>query len=155
MCSSDLAKVVMVALIGRLAFDWPVSPEQFGAAGLATTGVLVMGAADWRGGRHTLPTILLALGCAGCFAITDVLIQLWAEPFGTFNFLPMLFLALAGESLVLLPVFGTSALRAPMPAWKWIGLATFFSAAQAIMDDIYHGGLTILSHVQKRATIPA
>ncbi len=127
------SKVVMVALLGRLAFDWPVTPPQFMAAGLATTGVLVMGAADWRGGRRTGTTILLALGCAGCFALTDVLIQLWAAPFGTFNFLPLLFLALAAESLVLLPFLGRSALGAPRPAWRWIGLATFFSAVQAIL----------------------
>lgn len=70
------AKVVMVALLGRVVFDWPVAPAQFVAAALATGGVLVMGAADWHGGRRTGLTILLALGCALCFAFTDVLIQL-------------------------------------------------------------------------------
>lgn len=127
------SKVVMVALLGRLAFDWPVTPPQFVAAGLATSGVLVMGAADWHGGRRTGLTILLALGCAGCFALTDVLIQVWAAPFGTFNFLPLLFLALAAESLLVLPFLGRGALRAPRAAWRWIGLATFFSAVQAIL----------------------
>lgn len=127
------SKVVLVALLGRLAFDWPVTPPQFVAAGLATSGVLVMGAADWRGGRRTGLTILLALGCAGCFALTDVLIQCWAAPFGTFNFLPLLFLALAAESLLLLPFLGPGSLRAPRAAWRWIGLATFFSAVQAIL----------------------
>lgn len=127
------AKVVMVALLGRVVFDWPVAPAQFVAAALATGGVLVMGAADWHGGRRTGLTILLALGCALCFAFTDVLIQLWAAPFGTFNFLPLLFLALAAESLVFLPFLGRASLRAPKAAWKWIGLATICSALQAIL----------------------
>lgn len=127
------SKVVMVALLGRVVFDWPVTPPQFLAAGLATGGVLVMGAADWHGGRRTGLTILLALGCAACFALTDVLIQLWAAPFGTFNFLPLLFLALAGESLLFLPFLGRASLRAPKAAWKWIGLATACSALQAIL----------------------
>lgn len=127
------SKVVMVALLGRLAFGWPVSPAQFVAAALATAGVMVMGAADWRAGRRTGTTILLALGCAACFALTDVLIQLWAEPFGTFNFLPLLFLSLAALSLLFMPFLGATSLRAPAPAWKWIGLATFLSAVQAIL----------------------
>jgi len=127
------AKVVMVALLGRVAFNWPVTPAQFVAALLATGGVLVMGAADWQGGRRTGLTIVLALGCALCFAFTDVLIQLWAAPFGTFNFLPLLFLALAAESLLFLPFLGRASFRAPAPAWKWIGLATCCSALQAIL----------------------
>lgn len=127
------SKVVFVALLSRWLFQWPVSTAQFIAAALTTAGVLVMGAVDWHGGRRTGPTILLALGCAASFALTDVLIQVWAGDFGVFNFLPLLFVALALESLLILPFLPRRALYAPRRAWKWIGFATGLSAVQAIL----------------------
>lgn len=127
------AKVVFVALIGWLAFGWPVTRHQILAAALTTSGVLVMGLADLRRGRHTWPTIGLSLGCAAAFALTDVLIQLWASRLGVFNFLSLLFATLALLSAALLPVFGRTSLRASAAAWKWAGTATALSAIQALI----------------------
>jgi drug/metabolite transporter (DMT)-like permease len=127
------SKVVFVALIARLLFQWPVSGVQMVAATLTTAGVLAMGLADLHHGRRTLITIGLSLGCAAAFAMTDTLIQLWAADFGVFNFLSLLFLSLGGLSLLTLPFFGRTSLRAPKPAWKWIGAATGLSAIQAII----------------------
>ncbi len=127
------AKVVFVALIARLLFQWPVSGMQMVAATLTSAGVLAMGLADLHHGRRTLVTIGLSLGCAAAFAMTDTLIQLWAADFGVFNFLSLLFLSLGGLSLLTLPFFGRTSLQAPKPAWKWIGAATALSAIQAII----------------------
>lgn len=81
--------------------------------------------------------------------MTDVLIQTWASGFGTFNFLSMLFAALAVESLLVLPLLGfrarpgtedlpilraaAASLAAPRGAWRWIALATALSAIQAVL----------------------
>jgi hypothetical protein len=92
-----------------------------------------MGLADLHRGRHTWPTIALSLGCAAAFALTDVLIQLWAAELGVFHFLSLLFASLAVLSLACLPAFGRTALRAPARAWRWIGLATLLSAIQALI----------------------
>lgn len=156
-------KVVFVALIARFAFGWPLSSGQLTAAALTSVGVLITGLTDFRGGpgarggparptstgRRAGLTTVLALGCAAAFAVTDVLIQIWAAEFGTLNFLSLLFAALALESILILPLLGFKArpeagslpvfrqvvvsLVAPARAWRWIGLATALSAIQALL----------------------
>lgn len=142
-------KVVFVALIARFAFGWPLSGGQLTATVLTSAGVLITGLTDLKPGRRTGWTTLLALGCAGSFAVTDVLIQIWATEFGVLNFLSLLFGALALESILVLPLLGYKArpetrhlsilrqaaasLTAPPRAWRWIGLATALSAIQALL----------------------
>jgi DNA-binding GntR family transcriptional regulator len=53
------------------------------------------------------------------------------------------------------PAGGSSMVDWHYPVLEALRKRDSTAAAQAIMDDIYHGGLTILSHVQKRATVPA
>lgn len=142
-------KVVFVALIARFAFGLPLSDSQLTATVLTSAGVLITGLTDFKPGRRTGWTTLLALGCAGSFAVTDVLIQMWATEFGVLNFLSLLFGALALESILVLPLLGFKArpdtrhrsifrqaaasLTAPPRAWRWIGLATALSAIQALL----------------------
>ena len=142
-------KVVFVALIARFAFGWPLSDGQLVAAALTSIGVVITGWTDLKPGRRAGSTTALALGCAGAFAVTDVLIQTWAPAFGTLNFLSLLFAALALESILVLPLLGHRArpesrelpilrqalrsLSAPTAAWPWIGLATALSAVQALL----------------------
>jgi drug/metabolite transporter (DMT)-like permease len=142
-------KVVFVALIAHFAFGWPMSGGQWMAAVLTSAGVLITGLTDFKPGRRTGWTTLLALLCAGSFAVTDVLIQMWAAEFGVLNFLSLLFGALALESILVLPLLGFKArpetqhlsifrqtigsLTAPPRAWRWIGLATSLSAVQALL----------------------
>lgn len=127
------AKVVFVAVIGRLAFGVPLTAGQWWAAALTTAGVLVMGGGDLRPGRRTGLTVALALGCAAAFALTDVLIQTWAGGFGVFHFLPLVFVALGVLSAACLPAFGPSALRAPRRAWPWIFAGAALSGFQSIL----------------------
>lgn len=151
-------KVVFVALIARFVFGSPLSDGQMMAAALTSVGVLVTGLTDFKispaglghsSGRRAGRTTVLALGCAASFAVTDVLIQVWATQFGVFNFLSLLFGALALESLLVLPLLGFKArpetqhlpifeqaiasLKAPPQAWRWIALATTLSAIQALL----------------------
>jgi hypothetical protein len=116
---------------------------------LTSAGVLITGLTDFKPGRRTGWTTLLALLCAGSFAVTDVLIQMWAAEFGVLNFLSLLFGALAVESILVLPLLGFKArpetrhlsifrqaigsLTAPPRAWRWIALATSLSAVQALL----------------------
>ena len=127
------SKVTFVALIIWLVFREPLTVSQWAAAGLTTAGVLVMGFTDLRPGRSLGVTTALALGCAGAFALTDVLIQMWASRFGVWNFLALLFTSMGLFSLVGLAFFGRSALRAPATAWKWLGFGVGMSGIQAIL----------------------
>lgn len=127
------AKVVMVAAIARWTFGVPLTAAQWWAAVLTTLGVFVMGAADWRGGKRTGVTVVLALGCAAAFAFTDISIQAWATGFGPFHFLPLVHVALALLSAACLPAFGPSPLRAPRAAWPWILGGAVLSGLQSIL----------------------
>jgi drug/metabolite transporter (DMT)-like permease len=127
------AKVLFVALLARFVFGEPITPLKTAAATLTTAGVFLTGATDFKPGRRAGLTTALALGCAAAFSVTDVLIQVWASRFGVFNFLSLLFVALAVESTLLLPFLGLQSLQAPAAAWRWIGLATTLSAIQAIL----------------------
>ena|GEM_PF-145734 len=127
-------KVIFVALLAWLVFDWPLTARQWIATALTTAGVFMMGATDFKKpGRRAGLTTLLALGCAAAFSLTDVMIQSWAEGFGVFNFLPFQFAALAIFSIAMMPLFGLNSLRAPRQAWKWIFVAAALSAIQAIL----------------------
>jgi len=127
------AKVVFVAILAWLVFGWPLTAKQWLAAALATGGVFLMGMTDFKpGGRAGLTTVL-ALGCAGAFSLTDVMIQSWADGFGVFNFLPVQFAALAIFSLAMVPFFSRNSLYAPLKAWPWIFAAAVLSAIQAIL----------------------
>jgi len=127
------AKVIFIAILGWAGFGLHLEEAQWLAAGLATTGVIVMGATDIGSGGSIGMTTLLALGCAASFALTDILIQLWGGSFGVFNFLPLQFATLGLLSLATLPFFGPGCLRASPRAWRWILAATALSAVQAIL----------------------
>jgi drug/metabolite transporter (DMT)-like permease len=127
------SKVIFVALVSWLAFGVPVQAGQWAAAALSSLGVLVMGFTDFRPGGQMGLTTLLSLGCALCFAFTDLFIQIWGSGFGVFHFLPLQFVSLAFFSLLILPFVGWKSLRAPRSAWKWIIASTGLSAVQAIL----------------------
>lgn len=126
-------KVTFVALLAWVVFEQPLSDSQWIAAGLTSAGVLIMGLTDLRPGRRAGLTTVLALGCAASFALTDVLIQIWAGRIGVWNFLSLQFAALGMISAGTLPFFGPSPLRAPKTAWRWVALAVFLSGTQAIL----------------------
>ncbi len=127
------AKVIFVAILVFLISHEPLTATQWIAAALTTLGVLVMGLTDLRPGRSLGLTTMLALGCAAAFALTDVLIQMWASRVGVWNFLALLFVTTGLMSLAVLPFFGRPALRAPVAAWKWIGFGVSMSGLQAIL----------------------
>lgn len=130
------AKVIFVALIARWGFGHVLQPAQWWSAGLATTGVVVMGVTEFHAGRGMGRTTLTALGCAAAFALTDTLIQTWGANFGVIGFLSLQFAALGILSLFTLPFFGWSSLKAPLAAWKWMSLATMLSAIQAFIITV-------------------
>lgn len=127
------AKVIFVALLGWIIFGFQLQTTQWVAAGLATAGVILMGLTDFQQSGRLGRTTALALGCSAAFAVTDITIQKWGDDFGTFNFLPFQFVALAVISLLMLPFLGKGSLKAPGPAWKWIAAAAALSAIQAIL----------------------
>lgn len=127
------AKVVFVGFLGWALFGVQLTPTQWVASALATAGVLVLGRSEQGRNRHATRSIFLALGCAGAFAMTDVLIQAWGSRFGVFHFLPLQFAALGISSALTLPYFGIRSLKAPPGAWPWVAAAAGLCALQAIL----------------------
>ena len=128
------SKVIFVGLLGWGLFGIQLPTGQWLAAAFATTGVVVMGVSDFHLGQRSTSTIILALGCAAAFAVTDLLIQSWGADFGVFSFLPLQFVALGVISFAMLPwLGGLRSLRAPRRAWPWIFGAAALSAVQALL----------------------
>lgn len=130
------SKVVFVAFLCWLVFRIELSAIHWISSFMATAGVLIMGRSERHSSGGKLTGILLALGCAAAFALTDVLIQSWGSSFGVAYFLPLQFAALGCWSLVTLPFFGLRSLKAPKAAWPWVGLAAALSALQAVLITI-------------------
>ena len=126
-------KVILVAAISTLIFHRPLSPGQGLAAGLTTLGVFVMGLTDFHPRRRLGLTTALAVLCSFCFAICDTLIQQWAVPFGTGQFVPLLFGTLALLGLGIVAWHGRELLRVPAGAWKWLAAASAATVAQAML----------------------
>lgn len=127
------AKVIFVALIGWFVFGQKLSAPQWFSAALATAGVVTMGLTDFRPGRRAGLTTVTALGCALSFALTDTMIQAWGPRFGVWGFLALVFASVGAISVLLMPYFGMSSLRAPWKAWRWILVGAVLSGIQAII----------------------
>jgi drug/metabolite transporter (DMT)-like permease len=88
------AKVVFVAFITSFLFGDPVGVKWWLAAAICTCGIfLVTGAQPrteaWR--RHSAKTALYSLIAALAFALTDTLIQHWADDVGVITFVTVMF----------------------------------------------------------------
>src|SRR5436190_11154422 len=126
-------KIIFVAFLGWAIFGVQLSAMLWVAAALATVGVLMMGYTEVRFSGRLGLTTSTALGSAAFFALTDTAIQAWGSSFGGWSFLALQFAGLGAFSLLLLPFFGLSSLRAPSAAWKWIFAGIALSGFQAIL----------------------
>lgn len=113
-------KVILVAWLSSLLLTGGVPARWWIGAALssAAVGLLNLG----RGGRHRRvgQTLLLALGSAVLFALSDVLIQRWAPAWGPGNYFPPLFMGVGIYSFVLLRFAHGGLAGIPARAWRWV-----------------------------------
>ncbi len=97
--------VGMVVLTGKMP-----SPALWLAAILTPIGILVMSIGDFKQGQHLVFTILVTLGSAAMFGLSDVLVNDWAPDFGALAFLALSSLVVAALSVLMWLIQGLPSL---------------------------------------------
>ncbi len=134
-------KIIMVALFTTVLIGDKLSWQMWLGAVLSTLAVVLLNVTDRssRGGPVGL-TVLLALGCAVCFALFDALVQKWGPAWGAGRFLPVMMLMVAALSLAAHPFFskGRLALRGAGGKWLWWGTGLI-----ALQSTIFVGAIVV------------
>jgi drug/metabolite transporter (DMT)-like permease len=124
-------KVVFVAAFTVLLGAGPVPWTWWVGACLATSAVFLLGVSDLRARKQAGTTVALAAAAAAMYAACDVMTQMHAREIGAPVFSAIMFLAVAGESLLLLPFFREPLRAIPRRAWPWALAGCVVGAAQS------------------------
>lgn len=120
-------KVIFVAGFSMLLVGRTVSPHIWLAVFLTALGTAILGIQPGTHPGRVAFSIGTALATAGCFALTDVLVQKYAPDWGFGSFVPTMFLVVGVLSLGFLPFMkGTG--WAPV----WLGPGSVVLAVQAL-----------------------
>jgi len=129
-------KVIFVALLSAWFFEVPMDRAIQAGVGLAAVGVVLLGVADWRQPRRIVPALILAAISAFFFAVSDTLVSQWAPAMGREIFLPILFLAVALYSFLLLPFFTNPLHVIPARGWLWVLIGAGVLGLQAMLFNL-------------------
>ncbi|GAB4276954.1 MAG: hypothetical protein Tsb0018_07840 [Opitutales bacterium] len=127
-------KIVIVAALSVFLGVGVVSGVWWVAASLASFAIFLLGLSGLKSARRIHAGIFFAVGASIFFALEDVLIQKWASEgdFGELNFIAVAMLALAVESIGLIPFFRWSLRDIPKDAWHWLLGGSFLMGLQGI-----------------------
>ena len=129
-------KVVFVALGSMVIAGQHLSTALWIAAALAALGVMIIGKADWKPGRAGGVAVLLCLGSAFFFGLTDVLIGMWAVPHGGMTFLASIPQFIGLFSLIAVALSRQPVLRLAPSARRWVISGGLLLAAQGMAMGI-------------------
>ncbi|MCF7687714.1 MAG: DMT family transporter [Cephaloticoccus sp.] len=138
-------KVILVALfstmllVGRIPLQWWLG------AGLSSTAVMLLNFGGASRHRKVGQTILLTTASAVLFALSDVLIQLWAPAWGQGNYFPPLFLAVGLYSFGLLRFAHGGLFDITTRAWRWV-------LPGALLNALTNGGIALTLGIWGNAT---
>jgi len=127
-------KVVFVALGVVLLTGKIPSVPLWIAAILTTVGILVMGIADFKKGRHLYFTVGITLASAAVFGLSDVLVSWWAADFGALTFITVGFVSVSIFSTVMWLIQKSPSLKltSGQKSWAWWGSILISLQALAI-----------------------
>ncbi|MGB0152775.1 MAG: EamA family transporter [Verrucomicrobiales bacterium] len=127
-------KVVFVAIGLVILTERSPSSALWLAAIMTPVGIIVMSVADFRHGHHFLFTILVTLASAAVFGLCDVLVNWWAEDFGTMTFLTVgsIFVSVLSFIMWLLQGRPSMKLEKSQSNWVWGGAGLIGLQAIAI-----------------------
>lgn len=138
-------KVILVAWFSSLLLTGGVPAKWWIGAALssAAVGLLNLGG----GGRHRRvgQTVVLTLGGAVLFALSDVLIQRWAPAWGPGNYFPPLFMGVGLYSFVLLRFAHGGLAGIPARAWRWV-------LPGALLNALTNAGIALTLGIWGNAT---
>ena len=124
-------KIILVALGSAALLPDAVPLKWWVAAGLSTLAIGLLSRGEARPTHAVGRTVVTAGLAAGCFALTDVLVQKWAPAWGVGRFLPLVFGAVALLSFGLVPFFSAPLSAVPQAAWRWLVGGSLVLAVQA------------------------
>ena len=112
------SKVLFVALFGAAFGAESLTSAIWVAVMLTLIAVTLLGGGRRRAAASTmLPCMSMAVGSAPCYAVHDVLWQMWAPAWGFGRFAPTTFAVVALLSLTLIPKFSAPLSQLPKQAW--------------------------------------
>lgn len=131
-------KIVFVAALSVLLGAGTVPIIWWVAACLAAFAIFLLGFSGINAGRRIYLGVLFAIGASFAFALEDVFIQKWASvgEFGELNFIAVMMVALAIESIGLVPFFRWRLRDIPKNAWNWLLTGAFLMGLQGICFTI-------------------
>ena len=127
-------KVVFVAVGMVLITGKALTSALWIASFLTAIGIFVMGLGDIKGGSHLLFTILVTLGSAALYGLSDVLVNWWAGGFGAMSFLALSCLGVSLASVIMWFCQGRPSTKI-LPSgksWAWWGAVLLAVQAMAI-----------------------
>jgi drug/metabolite transporter (DMT)-like permease len=114
-------KILMVAALSYSISGDPITTELWIAAALATVSIALLGASGGRASHNRVGfTAACSVAAAGSLALFDVLVQTWSPAWGVGRFMPLMILAAAVFSLLLIPRFEARLRDIDRSAWRWI-----------------------------------
>ena len=111
-------KVIFVAGFAEILVGRALSPWIWVAVFLTAIGTAILGIQPGMRRSRVALSIGTALGAAGCFALTDVLVLKYAPGWGFGSFIPTMFVVVGMLSFGFLPFMKGSGWA---PVWLWPG----------------------------------
>ncbi len=125
-------KIIFVTALVAILSREQISSGTWIAASLGTMAVALLGISRPGERAKVGYTIALASASSLFFALTDVLVQLWAPNWGALNFIPYMFAACAALSLLLIPCFSAPLTAISLATWKQLAPGCLFITLQAL-----------------------
>ena len=143
-------KVIMVAGFTVLILHETIPAEWWWAAGLTVVATVLLG-----GGSPVKTSelsfqrsLFYGFSAATMYAMTDVLAQRWAQPWGFGHFAPTMFVVVALLSFLFVPYFSAPLTALPALTWRWLLAGSVLLSAQAMgiaFAIMTHGEATLVN----------
>jgi drug/metabolite transporter (DMT)-like permease len=141
-------KVILVALGSSLLHVGEVSLAWWIGAALSTTAIALLHLGEGSRHRRVGVTVLLTLGSALLFSLSDVFMQKWVPAWGLGNFLPPVFLLVGLLSCAFMPFFHAPLTALSAAAWRWAAPGALLMAltnAGVVLAIVLVGSATVVN----------
>jgi drug/metabolite transporter (DMT)-like permease len=127
-------KILMVAALAYFLSGDPITTELWIAAALASVAVALLSVSGGRASHSRVGfTAICSVAAAGSLALFDVLVQMWSPAWGVGRFMPLMILAAAAFSVLLIPRFEARLTDIDPLARRWILLGGGLIGLQSVI----------------------
>lgn len=126
-------KILLVAFCARMLFGEEFPARLWVSCLLATISVVLLNLGGKAARTRAAFTVVVSIGAAMAFALFDVLVQYWAEPWGVGRFLPMMGIFTSVFSFFFIPFFREPLRGLSGPGLRWVSLAAILLSGQSLV----------------------